>query len=107
MWNSRPNGLLEEALRTMIMDGADDNNNENESMFASKLLLKKSMKNILLNYDNGQHKMKDLFLPLRYAVSGTNVGADLMETMILLGKDVCIKRLQYVLDIDKRESQRS
>lgn len=35
--------------------------------------------------------------PLRVAVTGTGIGAGIFETMELLGKDCCLKRLQYAL----------
>jgi glutamyl-tRNA synthetase len=39
-----------------------------------------------------------LNLPIRVAVTGTNVGAGLYETMALLGQARCRQRLQYAID---------
>ncbi|TVP86277.1 MAG: glutamate--tRNA ligase [Alkalicoccus sp.] len=43
------------------------------------------------------HKGKKLFMPVRIAVTGQMHGPDLQKTIILLGKDVVIKRLEQLL----------
>ena len=88
MWSNRNNDLLEAAKKVIVQE---------KDVFENSKTLKKRMKQ-LLKETEGKYKMKDLFLPLRYAVSGTNVGADLMETMVLLGRDKCMRRLVKVLD---------
>ena len=68
--------------------------------------VKRVLKNVLKEFrESGggagkSVKMKDLFLPLRYAVSGRGGGADLMETMELLGGEVCLRRLERLLAQD-------
>lgn len=86
MWNIRPAGLLEAALDIMKEDD-----------FTSNSKLKKKFQSLLKMEKYNTCKMKDLFLPLRYAVSGTTVGADLMETIMLLGQEKCVHRLKEVL----------
>lgn len=41
-------------------------------------------------------KGKALFMPTRVAVTGQVHGSDLIKTLDILGKDVIIKRLEYV-----------
>jgi glutamyl/glutaminyl-tRNA synthetase len=105
MWDCRPSGLLE-AARDELMEM------DEKEVFSNPKELKKRMKHFLKSGGGGGeqgqkgeeknkkkgHQMKDLFLPLRYAISGTNVGADLIETMVLLGKDKCVERLSRVLE---------
>ncbi|PTL38486.1 glutamate--tRNA ligase [Alkalicoccus saliphilus] len=43
------------------------------------------------------HKGKKLFMPVRIAVTGQMHGPDLQKTIILLGKNVVIKRLEQLL----------
>ena len=89
MWNDHPRALLQKTCKVL----------QEEDLFTNAIVLKNRMKTLLNEKDeNGQkYKMKELFLPLRYAVSGTNVGADLMDTMILLGQQKCVDRLSKVL----------
>ena len=98
MWDVRPPGLLEAARDALMEAGAEG---EEEDVFATGSAMKSRMKQVLKEFDDGNYKMKQLFLPLRYAVSGTNVGADLMATMVLLGREKCIRRLNAVLEKTK------
>ena len=92
MWDVRPIDLLEAARdELMAMDDKKIFQNPKELKTKMKLFLKQS------GSTKKGHQMKELFLPLRYAVSGTNVGADLIATMVLLGKDKCVERLNRVL----------
>ena len=100
MWNPRPPGLIESAhtaLRKSFSDGSKDFSGVN---------VKKVLKSVLKDFEakdgdgHGKVKMKDLFLPLRFAVTGRGGGADLMETMELIGGEACMKRLERLLARD-------
>ncbi|SDN92762.1 glutamate--tRNA ligase [Alkalicoccus daliensis] len=56
--------------------------------------IKKSLKEV--QKETG-HKGKKLFMPVRVAVTGQMHGPDLPKTIILLGKDVVIKRLDQLI----------
>lgn len=56
--------------------------------------IKKSLKEV--QKETG-HKGKKLFMPVRVAVTGQMHGPDLPKTIILLGKDLVIKRLDQLL----------
>ena len=100
MWERRPPGLLEAALAGLKVEFGDG-----KGAFPGADV-KRVLKNVLKEFrESGggagkSVKMKDLFLPLRYAVSGRGGGADLMETMELLGGEVCLRRLERLLAQD-------
>ena len=37
-----------------------------------------------------------LYMPTRYLITGTTIGAGMPETMFALGKDTCIRRLNHI-----------
>ena len=43
-------------------------------------------------------KLKDVIHPLRLMVTGKSIGAGMFETMELIGKDECIKRMNSFLE---------
>lgn len=102
MWDKRPPGLLEAALVGLREEFGDGTG----AFPASEV--KRVLKGILKEFGESggcgsggnagkKVKMKDIFLPLRFAVSGRGGGADLMETMELLGGEVCLRRLERLL----------
>ena len=97
MWDRRAPGLLEAALAGLREEFGDG------SGAFPGAEVKRVLKGVLKEFGKsggdagGNVKMKDLFLPLRFAVSGRGGGADLMETMELLGGEVCLRRLERLL----------
>ena len=47
--------------------------------------------------DSRNMKFKQIVGPLRAALSGRTVTPGLFETLVLLGKEVCVKRIQNSL----------
>lgn len=53
----------------------------------------------------GTKSKKELYMPLRYALSGLNKGPNLIETMILLGQRQVLERIRTVLTLQKSSLQ--
>ncbi len=70
-------------------------NNEFSAENIEKILRANEEKNELGNFK--------LNLPLRLAISGSNSGADLVETALILGKERCVQRIQKTTALAKEQ----
>ena len=52
-----------------------------------------------------KYKGKELYLPVRMAITGQEHGPELKQVVVLLGKNNCIKRLERALHVSKEDKE--